>query len=243
MKKLLAIKTLVAGMLISASSYALTLHGSTTVKAGVFDEHETAIEKASGVDITVIGNGSSRGVEGLLNGSADIGMISANLETVLKKVGKEAEGKNIIVHQLTESTVAFGVHPKNAVKNLSGEQLQKILLGEIKNWKDVGGSDTPIVVVTEYSGGGIRSMVEKKLLDKKPIHSNARTLPNGTQITRVASQIPQALAVAPLKAIKASSLNPVETDVNISQPLILLTNGTPSADAQKVINAAKNIFK
>lgn len=223
-----------------AASYAsaLTLHGSTTVKSTVFDLHQKAIEADSGLTLNIVGNGTSRGIKGLASGQADIGMISAELSAVLTKL-KLAEDGTYVANKIGSSDVAFAVHSSNPVKTLTTEQIVGILKGEITNWSKVGGEAKPIVIVTEYAGGGIRTMVEKKLLNKESLTANARAMPNGTQIVKVAQQIPQAFAVAALASTKGSSLKLIETDANVSQPLILVTKGAPNAEAQKLIDASR----
>jgi phosphate transport system substrate-binding protein len=51
------------------------------------------------------------------------------------------------------------VHPSNPVQDLSLDQLKAIYTGQVRNWKDVGGPDKDIVVVSrDTSSGHVRGM-------------------------------------------------------------------------------------
>lgn len=221
----------------------ITLHGSTTVTANLLDQHSADIEKATGHTLKIIANGSSNGIKGAASGAADIGMISAPLENVIAKVNKKAPGTveegSLIAHQVAEARVAFTVHPSNTVTELTLQQIADILNGTITNWKEIGGQDKPIMVIAEVSGGGLRTMVEAELLNKKSISAPVkRELPNGTQIPKVTAQIPNALGVMSA-ALVDEKLKEVKTDSPIAQPLIFVTKGSPSEAVQSVIDAAK----
>lgn len=205
--------------------------------------HEADIEAKSGQQLTIVSNGSSRGMADLVSGAADIGMISAPLESVAEKMNKKEPGSVDVAalqaHQIGEAKVAFTVHPSNSVKELTLAQIKDILNGTTKDWSDLGGAPGPILLVCEDSKGGLRAMVEGDLLDKAPFSANMRELPNGSQIPKVVAQIPQAFGVMSA-ALVDGSVAEVTTDSVISQPLILVTKGAPTPEMQAVIDAAKS---
>lgn len=234
-----------AAVLLSGAAHAedITVHGSTTVYSNLFGPHEVALEEKTGLNLTVVGNGSSRGIKGIDSGAAQIGMISSNLDGVLKKLDKEAEAANYIAEHVGEERIIVAVHSSNPVSSLSKEQVVSILKGETKNWSEVGGNNMPIVVVTEYAGGGLRTTVEKKLLAKEPMAvSGMREMPNGTQITKVVEQLPPAFAMI-ATATKSDKMKHVESDAEIVQPLILVVKGERTAAFDKLVEASKEILK
>ncbi len=241
--RILTLCTAVLGIFSSPSvASEITLHGSTTVTANLLDEHKADIEKASGQTLIIVANGSSNGIKGVVSGAAQIGMISAPLENVVSKVNEKAPGtvedESLIAHQVGEARVAFTVHKSNAVKELTLEQIGNILKGDIKNWNEIGGEDKTIIVITETSGGGLRSMVEAEILNKQAISASKRELPNGTQVPKVVAQIPNALGIMSSVLVNDSVVE-LKTDQPIAQPLIFVTKGEPSAEIQAVIDAAK----
>jgi phosphate transport system substrate-binding protein len=50
--------------------------------------------------------------------------------------------------------IAIVVHPSNPVQGLTIPQLSAIFSGEITNWRDVGGEDRPIVLLSRESNSG-----------------------------------------------------------------------------------------
>jgi phosphate transport system substrate-binding protein len=105
------------------------------------------------VSISVTGGGTGTGLAAMINGTIDIADAS-----------REAQQEEIAAARtngisLTEFVVAFDaiaivVHPSNPVDGLTLQQLSDIYLGKITNWKEVGGEDRPIVLLSRESNSG-----------------------------------------------------------------------------------------
>lgn len=234
-----------ATVLIASTAAAIDLNvsGSTTVASAVMLPKEPQIEADAGLNIEIVANGSSRGIADLVNGDANVAMISAPLDVTIKKINKKdpslLQGVDLVGHQIGETVVAFTVHPSNPVKSMTMEQVQGILSGSITNWSQLGGLDMPVVVVAETSGGGVRSLVESKLLNGASIAGTVREFPNATQVPDVSLQLPPAFGIAGEAAAMAAGARIMQTDGTISQPLILVTVGAPDADISRLIKAAR----
>lgn len=183
-----AVMSAAMGIVMSTSAWAgeLSIHGSTTVYSNIFKKHEATIEQKAGVQLNIIANGSGRGILDLIDGKANMAMISAPLETAINKINKKEPGrvdaKTLMGHEVASTQVAFITHASNPVKELTLAQVKDILLGKIKNWSEVGGQNKPIIVVSEDSKGGIRALVEKKVLGKVEISApGKKEVPNGQQ--------------------------------------------------------------
>lgn len=103
------------------------------------------------VTINISGGGSSAGVKAAAAGTVDIGAASREI--------KMSE-PDLIPFCIARDGVAIVVHSSNSVTDLTIEQLAKIYAGEIINWKDVGGTDGTIVVVSREEGSGTREVFE-----------------------------------------------------------------------------------
>jgi phosphate transport system substrate-binding protein len=224
-----------------ARAETVTIHGSTTVSNAILVPHKADIEQASGETLDIVGNGSGRGLADLAAGKADIAMISAPLETEVAAANAKTPGSlaldKLVAHKIGEAQVAFLVHPSNPVKELTLAQLTQILSGQVTNWKEVGGSDQPVMVVAAGPGDGVRTVVEKQLLDGASIHAQIREMTNAPQIAQVAAQLPQALGVTSATSLR-SGVTVLKTDHAIGQPLMLVTTTSASPQAAKVIAAA-----
>jgi phosphate transport system substrate-binding protein len=61
---------------------------------------------------------------------------------------QEVADKKLLVYPIALEPVLIVVNRANPVSNLSSEQVRGIMRGDIVNWRDVGGGDEPIVLVT-----------------------------------------------------------------------------------------------
>ena len=246
------LKGLVAGILgmvaIQAAFAAepISLNGSTTVMNAILAPKKAEIEKLSGQSITIVGNGSQRGIADLAAGKAQIAMISAPLADEVGKLNKLQPGAidpaKVHGHQIGETRVAFAVHTGNGVKTLSDAQLTDIMAGKVTNWKEVGGADQAIVIVAAQPGDGVRTMVETTLLKGASLPASTRALSNAGQIVKVVAQIPGGIGV-----IAATSLDATVAELKnatpITQPLILVTMGEETPAVQQIIEAATKVGK
>lgn len=137
-------------------SGTISLAGSTSMQKLADALAETFMEANSGVTVTVEYSGSSAGIESLLNGSCDIGDASRNLKDSEKSGGAV---ENIVA---IDGIVVI-VDKNNTVAGLTKQQLSDIYTGAVTNWSEVGGSDTPIVVVGREAGSGTRGAFEEIL--------------------------------------------------------------------------------
>ncbi|ORX32798.1 phosphate ABC transporter substrate-binding protein [Vibrio cholerae] len=224
--------------------------GSSSVTPLMEVFSETYAKMNPEVFIEVQGPGSSAGIKAAKNGSADIGMSSRNL----KDSEKEA---TLVEEAIALDGIAVVVHPSNAVKGLTAEQVSEIYKGEITNWKQVGGEGKPIVAITRDTASGTRGAFEdimelkKKVADKEvsAISQRAQVANgNGALKTMVASN-PYAIGYISLGTVDTSvhalAVNGVEASVDnvkngtykVSRPfLVLYKQDKPSAEAKKFLD-------
>ena len=129
---------------------------------------EALTEKAGEAGITVKPEfiGSSAGIEALLKGTTQVAMVSRYLT-------KEEKNRGAEEHIVAYDGIVVVVNAENTVSNLSKEQLSDIFTGKIKNWKELGGIDEPVVVIGRELGSGTRDAFEKLLsIEGKTVHAN-----------------------------------------------------------------------
>jgi len=130
----------------------LVLSGSTTLLQ-ITDAWASAFMDRSGGNVIVNGGGSGSGIADLINGINQL----ANSSRAIKD--KEIdEGKKVGL-DITEFTVLFDglaiiVSDNVTVRELSIQQLSDIFTASITNWKDVGGEDAEIVIISRDSTSG-----------------------------------------------------------------------------------------
>lgn len=103
--------------------------------------------------IAVTGGGSGVGIAAAINGTTDIAMASRDAkESELKSAADAGNPLEEIVFGWDGLSVI--VHPNNPVNALSKEVIGRIFSGEITNWREVGGADAPIILLSRDSSSG-----------------------------------------------------------------------------------------
>ncbi len=210
-------------------SGSISMVGSTSMEKFANALAESFMAKYPGVTVTAEFVGSGAGVEAVTNGSADIGNSSRNLTDEEKAAGI---AENIVAID----GIAVVVDPANTVEDLTKQQLTDIYTGTITNWSEVGGENTPIVVVGREAGSGTRSAFEE-LLGIEDACKYANELDStGAVMAKVAST-PGAIGYVSLdvlddtvKALKLEGAEPTEENIKagsyfLSRPFVMATKG------------------
>ena len=142
----------------------ITAAGSSALKPLVDEASQKFIEKNPNVSITVDAGGSGEGLKQVSEGTVTIGNSDVSAEEKLDA----DQAKELVDHQVCVVTMAPIVNKdvtEAGVKDLSTDQLIGIFTCQITNWKDVGGPDEDIVLVTRPSSSGTRATFEKYALN------------------------------------------------------------------------------
>ena len=142
----------------------ITAAGSSALKPLVDEASQKFIEKNPNVSITVDAGGSGEGLKQVSEGTVTIDNSDVSAEEKLDA----DQAKELVDHQVCVVTMAPIVNKdvtEAGVKDLSTDQLIGIFTGQITNWKDVGGPDEDIVLVTRPSSSGTRATFEKYALN------------------------------------------------------------------------------
>lgn len=105
------------------------------------------------VRVSVTGGGSGTGIAAMINGTVDI----ANASRAMKDEERSAANANGIQpleHAVALDAIAVVVHPSNPVNGLTLQQISDIYTGKITNWRELGGEDRPIVLLSRESNSG-----------------------------------------------------------------------------------------
>jgi phosphate transport system substrate-binding protein len=169
----------------------VVVKGSTTVLP-ITQKAAEAYREAKKVLVTVEGSGSGNGIKALLDGTCDIANASRAMKGKELKIAK-AKGMDV-----RESVVAFDmivpvVHPDNKIKNLTLSQLKAIYDGSISNWKQLGGKDERIVVISRDTSSGTYEVWPKMVMKKNDVRKDALLQASNGAIVAAVSQNPKAI--------------------------------------------------
>jgi phosphate transport system substrate-binding protein len=127
--------------------------GSDTIVNLALVWAEAYQEKRPSVQIAVTGGGSGTGIAGLINGTVDIANASRQMKPEERQKA-EANGIEPVQHVIARDAIAVVIHPSNPVDQLTLPQLSAIFSGKITNWREVGGENRPIVILSRESNSG-----------------------------------------------------------------------------------------
>ena len=201
----------------------VTAAGSSALLPLVQAAADAFMEENTKVSIVVNGGGSGEGLKQVADGAVDIGNSDVFAEEKLD-ADKAAE---LVDHQVCVITMAAIVNSELGVDNLSTEQLISIFTGKITNWKDVGGPDLDIILVTRPSSSGTRALFKKWALNGEEEASNAalETDDSGTLVETVSQNTGAIGYVALSYLVNASNVKAVSID-GVEPTLENTYNGT-----------------
>jgi phosphate transport system substrate-binding protein len=133
---------------------------------------KAAIEKSSGVQLTILPSSTTHGLEDLAKDNADIAMLAEPLESAAEAVNKKVPGlvnlADFSNRHVGDAFVQFIVHPSNPVTNLSKGQLADLYSGKTKNWAELGGDDVHVLVVVEPTSSPYRMIQDELAISYTP---------------------------------------------------------------------------
>lgn len=219
-------------------SGTISLAGSTSMEKVCEALMEGFMEAYPDVTVTTEYTGSGAGLESLNAGSVDIGNAS-------RHVKDEEKGNGAVENVIALDGIAVIVDKTNTVEDLTSEQLKSIYKGEITNWSEIGGEDSPITVIGRESGSGTRDAFEE-ILEIKDSCNYAQELDSTGAVLAKTASIPGAIGYVSLdvvddtvKAVKLDSVDANEENIIagtylLQRPFVMATIGEISEQSDLV---------
>ncbi len=180
---LIAKLTVVAALFAAAVGFVfapaetITVKGSDTMVQLAQRWAEKYMKEHPGVNIQVNGGGSGTGISALINGTIDVCDASRPMKDAEKLKLRERYGSTGIEIRTAKDGLTVYLNEGNPVTELSFAQLKGIYTGQIKNWKEVGGSDAPIILYGRENSSGTYSFFKERVLNDEDYASSTQTLP------------------------------------------------------------------
>lgn len=221
-------------------SGTVQLSGSTSMEAVANALAEAFMIANPDVTVDVQLGGSSAGIADVIAEKVDIGNASRELKE--EELAEGAEPNVIAI-----DGIAVIVNPANEVSELTKDQLTQIYTGEITNWSEVGGVDSPIVVIGREASSGTRGAFEE-LLKVEDLCKYAQELNEQGAVYTAVTSTENAIGYISLygvddqvKALKLDGSEATEENVKagtyfLSRPFIMATHGETSAVAQAFLD-------
>ena len=226
----------------------LSYNGSSTVGMGFMQVGAVEqFSKKTGIKFTsVLNDGTGKGLKALVEGKVPLAGASRPLKP-------EELAQGLVPTTIGYDAIAVFVQADNPIKNLTKAQLKGIFTGKIRNWKEVGGKDAPIVPNTEILTGkrATIEMFQEIILDGEKYGAGFKQidLPRDqiVEISRQKNGIASAsrgllIAVgaemrSKVKVIKIDGFNPTPVNARsgsypISRSLYMVTLGEPKGETK-----------
>ena len=209
--------------------------------------------------MAVTGGGSGTGIASLISGTCDIAMSSRSIKEKEISLAKQ-KGIDPFEVKAALDGLAVVVNPKNPVDKLTLSQLAYIFTGKIANWKELGGSDMKIVLLSREVNSGTHVYFKEHVLrrndpgSKEEFTPSALMLPSSQAIAdEVASnagaigyygmgyisqkQKPVSVALDEKSGYVPPTIeNVISGKYPISRPLFFYMNGEPKELVKKFID-------
>ncbi|HNZ09967.1 MAG: Phosphate-binding protein PstS 1 precursor [Deltaproteobacteria bacterium ADurb.Bin151] len=240
---------LMAGTALAADS--VVIKGSTTVLPVAQGTLEAFMKANPDVQMSLSGGGSGEGIKALIDKTTDIATSSREIKDKEIELAK-SKGINPVAHVVAFDAIIPVVHPKNKVSNLTIDQLSQIYQGNITNWKEVGGDDLKIVVISRDSSSGTFESWDHFVMKKAKVTPRAQMLASNGALVTAVSKNRYAIAylgigyvnksVKPLqvKGVTASIQTAMSKEYPFSRELYMYTNGEPQGQTAKYISFVKS---
>jgi phosphate transport system substrate-binding protein len=222
----------------SAEQAKIVVDGSTTVGPIAKQFAEYYMSQHPDVSISVSESGSGNGAKSLINKTCDVATMSRFMKDTEFKAAVDA-GVLPVAHTIAMDGIAVIVHPADPVAGLTVEQVRDIYTGRVTNWKQLGGPDRPIVVISRDTNSGTYETFETLVLKGEKIAASAEYVGSNGAVRQRVQTTPSAVGYVGLgfvdQTVKALSINGIYPEravvasgkYAISRPLFMFTNGYP----------------
>jgi len=225
----------------------IVIKGSTTVLPIAQKTAEAYMKQNPDVKITISGGGSGNGIKALIDGSTDIADSSRFIKDKEVKLAVQ-NGQYPVPFAVAYDCIVPVVHPSNTISNITMAQLKDVYMGKIKNWKEIGGPDRPIVVISRDTSSGTYEVWHEKALKKERVFPGALLQASNGAVAQAVSKNKNAIGyigigyldssvkALPVDGVAGSNETTLDGTFPISRPLYMFTPGWPKGDTLNFIN-------
>ena len=232
------------GAIAADLSGQLVISGSDTLEPVIVEMAKRFMSSNHGVKIVVRSGGTGKGISDTRSGGASIGMVSRALTS--------QESVDLRASTIAYDGICFVTAKKNPIQSITPAQLEGIFMGKITNWKDVGGSNLPIVpvirdrlsssnkIVAEFIGVRDFDLKGTVVNDADVALRNASSDPKVIAFVSSGDAFHDKLSGLPINILaisgkKANMKTIAQNLYPLTRPLSLITKGEPSPLAKAFI--------
>lgn len=215
---------------------------------------------ASRPEVTVEGGGSGTGIAALIEKNTDIAESSREMEPQEIELAK-AKGVTPVATVVAQDGLSVIVHPDNPVRSLTIKQLSDIYTGTVTNWKQVGGRDERIAVLSREKNSGTHLFFLEHVVrmgrkdDSIQFAPSAQMQPSSSALVQQVASTRNAIGYVGLgyaaaakvrelgiavkpgdKPVTPSQQSVLDKSYPISRPLYFYTDGPPAGKVKEFVD-------
>ncbi len=225
----------------------IIVNGSTTVLPIMQKTAENFMASNPGTAVVISGGGSGNGIKALIDGLCTIAMSSRDMKDNESALAK-SKGVNPVRIPVAVDALLPVVHTSNPVNALNVEQLRNIYIGKITNWKEVGGADRKIAVISRDTSSGTYETWEEKIMNKQRVTPAALLQASNGAVVQAVSKNPNAIGYIgfgyhdkstkglDIGSLKATPESALSGQWPIARELYIFTNGAPRGEVKKLVD-------
>lgn len=238
---------LVAATPAIAAETEIIINGSTTVLPVMQKAGEAFMAANPGITLSISGGGSGNGIKALNEGLCQVAMSSRDIKASEQELGNK-NGVTPVRTAIAVDALVPIIHPENPVKALSSKQLKDIYAGRITNWKEVGGKDEKIVVISRDTSSGTYETWEEFIMKKEKVAPTALLQASNGAVVQVIAKnrraigyigfgyMTDSLKKLNVDGIEATPQTALSRQWPIARDLYIFTNGQPAGAVKKLVD-------
>jgi len=173
---------------LQAAAADISVKGSDTMVILAQRWAEVYMRQHPDVQIQVTGGGSGTGLAALQNQQTDLCNASRPIRAMEIASCIKTFGKRPLEYKVAMDGVSVYVNPANPVDTLTLDQLALIFTGRIRNWREVGGRDAPIVLYSRENSSGTYLFFKQIVLQHRDYAANAQTMPGTAAVLQAVAK-------------------------------------------------------
>jgi phosphate transport system substrate-binding protein len=203
-----------------AEPTTLTIKGSDTMLPMITALAEAYVKVHPDTQISVMGGGSTVGINAFLDGNIDLCMSSRELST---EESAKANFRRIAPQDVVVALdgVTVIVHPENPVNELTLGELRQIFNGKIKNWSEVGGPNQAIQVISQNSDSGTSAFFRERVLQNEDYKSGIQLATSNAAVVQSVARELWSIGYIGFAYAQGASVKMIGIKKNSASPAIL----------------------
>lgn len=188
MKTTIALIAVTALAALAARAETITIRGSDTMVILAQRWAEVYMGQNPHIRIQITGGGTGTGFAALQNRTADLINASREIRPRELEASIRAFHRRPTQYKVAIDGVAIYVNEANPVTELSIEQLAQIYTGRVRNWRELGGQDAPIIVYGRENTSGTYEFFKERVLQGRDFAADVQTMPGTASVLQAVSK-------------------------------------------------------